>query len=197
VIRFIKMNFVLIRVFVFALIYIAIIFVKTNAMENVRSTGLQSSSNPTDVPTADGVIIRAPIRRNQPCPAGEKRGPNGKCRKLWWGEIKIRFLVCLNAVNKAANLCLSKRSECYTGGELGFLNSQLLTGILICDIGGCHGVHCEEYDRNVINYLWFLPTLSVIHTKYGWIMGSLTWPSNMSCRRMEESRYRSTHSYPP
>jgi len=165
VIRFIKMNFVLIRVFVFALIYIAIISVKINAMENVTFTGLQSSNNQSEVPE----IFRSnctgwvSIPRNRNCPAGEKRGPNGRCRKLWWGEIKIRFLVCLNVLNKAANLCLSKRSECYTRGELDVYLPMLLTGMLIRKIGVCDGVHCEEYDRNVINYLWVLPKLSVIH----------------------------------
>jgi len=77
------MDFVLIRAFVFTLVFIAIIFVKINAMENIMNSESQLSTSFTEDPTAGPSIVRAPIRRNQPCPMGEKRGPSGKCRKRW------------------------------------------------------------------------------------------------------------------
>jgi hypothetical protein len=71
------------RALVFTLIYIAILFVKINAQGNVISSGVELSTNRWENPVTEGSIVRAPIRRNQPCPVGEKRGPNGKCRKRW------------------------------------------------------------------------------------------------------------------
>ena len=77
------MDFVSIRAFLFTLIYIAILFVKINAQENITSSGLQLSTNHMEDAVTGASIVRAPIRRNQPCPMGEKRGPNGKCRQRW------------------------------------------------------------------------------------------------------------------
>jgi hypothetical protein len=77
------MDFVSIRVFMFTLIYIVILFVKVNARENAISSGFELSTKSTEGPSADKVIIRAPTRLIQPCPEGEKRGPSGKCRKRW------------------------------------------------------------------------------------------------------------------
>jgi hypothetical protein len=141
VIRYIKMDFVSIRGFVFTLIYIAILFVKINARENIISSGVELSTYRMEGPATYASIVRAPIRRNQPCPVGEKRGPSGKCRKRWWGEITVRFFMCLNVLNKAAYLCLlSKWNECWMGGSWEFffcqifLSSKLLNSILICDI---------------------------------------------------------------
>jgi hypothetical protein len=157
------MYFFSIRAFVFTLIYIAILLVKIKAQENITSSVVELSTNRTEEPDSRIVkcIFEVPTRRNQTCRRGEKRGLNGKCRPTWWGEIKIRFFMCLNATNKAAHFCLlSKWSECYMRGELGLFcqilsSSKILIGILICDIWVCHGVHCEEYDRNISNYLWF------------------------------------------
>ena len=167
VIRYIKMNFVSIRAFVFTLIYIAILFVKINALENIKSSAVELSTNRMEDPVTDASIVRAPNRRNQPCLVGEKRGPNGKCRKRWWGEIKIRFFMYLNVLNKAAaHLCLlSMWSECCMRGEFGtfLLPYRFIFQItawrtycgVLCGIWGCHGEHCEGYDRNVINYSLF------------------------------------------
>lgn len=136
VIKHIKMDFVSIRVFMFTLIYIGIIFVKINAHETVISSGFELSTKGTEGPSLDASIVRAPMRRNQPCPEGEKRGPNGKCRKRWWGEIKIGFFVHLNVLNKLALLCLlSKWTEWWMGREFGLvcpilLSSKLPTGML-------------------------------------------------------------------
>jgi hypothetical protein len=77
------MKFVLIQAFVFTLIYIAILFVKINALENIKSSGVEFSTNRTEDPVTNESIVRAPNRRNEPCKIGEKRGPNGKCRKRW------------------------------------------------------------------------------------------------------------------
>jgi hypothetical protein len=76
------MNFVSIRVFMFTLIYISILFVKIKALDNINS-GSELSANFTEIPRVDSMIVKVPRRQNQPCPTGEKRGHSGKCRKRW------------------------------------------------------------------------------------------------------------------
>jgi hypothetical protein len=80
------MKFVSIRAFMFTLIYIFILFVKLNAKQNIASSGVELSTRHMEEPSVNESIVRAPLRRRQqqqPCPEGEKRGPSGKCRKLW------------------------------------------------------------------------------------------------------------------
>jgi hypothetical protein len=99
------------------------------------------------------MIVKVPRRQNQPCPTGEKRGHSGKCRKRWWGEIEIYFVMCLNILNKV--LCLlSKWKECWMGGEFGFnaIFSYLPNYWLAYNYVRFEfitGVDCEKYNQNI------------------------------------------------
>jgi hypothetical protein len=83
VVKYLKMNSGSTRVFIFMLLYMAMLLVKINALENIISSGFELTAKDMEGPQANSSIVRAPVRRPAPCHGGEKRGPNGKCRKRW------------------------------------------------------------------------------------------------------------------